>query len=117
MMRAFIGTIAVTVVFGVGTASVASAQDKAAIERGMKVYETHKCGMCHSVAGKGNQKGPLDGVGDKLTAEEIRQWLLSPDVMATKTKATRKPAMPNYTKLSKEDLDAIVAYMQSLKKK
>jgi hypothetical protein len=35
--------------------------------------------------------------------------------MTAKTKATRKPDMKNYT-LGKEDLDAIVAYMQSLKK-
>jgi hypothetical protein len=73
--------------------------------------------MCHSVAGKGNAKGPLDSVGAKLSEEEIRQWLISPRVMAEKTKATRKPLMPEYTKLSKEDLSALVAYMKSLNKK
>jgi mono/diheme cytochrome c family protein len=100
----------------VGFAGAASAQDKAA-QQGMKVYEAQKCSMCHSIGGKGNQKGPLDEVGSKLSEEEIRQWMINPKVMTEKTKATRKPVMPSYTKLSKEDLDSLVAYMQSLKKK
>ena len=32
----------------------------------MKVYEQQKCSVCHSIEGKGNKKGPLDGVGSKL---------------------------------------------------
>jgi mono/diheme cytochrome c family protein len=38
--------------------------------------------------------------------------------MSEKAKATRKPAMPAYpvAKLSDADLDALVAYIQSLKK-
>lgn len=36
--------------------------------------------------------------------------------MTKKTKATRMPPMKNYTQLPKEDLDALVAYMASLKK-
>jgi mono/diheme cytochrome c family protein len=98
-------------------AQAASAQD-AKIEKGMKVYADQKCAMCHSIAGKGNVKGPLDGVGAKLTADEIRQWIVDPVTMTAKTKAERKPLMTNkYTALPKEDLDALVAYMVSLKKK
>ena len=38
--------------------------------------------------------------------------------MTAKTKSTKKPAMPNrYDKLPAADVDALVAYMQSLKKK
>jgi mono/diheme cytochrome c family protein len=95
----------------------AFAQDKALIEKGMKVYETQKCSMCHSIAGKGQAKGPLDGVGSKLTADEIRMWMTNPKEMTAKTKATRKPDMRAYPNLAKEDLDALVAYMLSLKKK
>ena len=80
------------------------------------MYASNKCTTCHSVEGKGNKKGPLDEVGSKLSADELRQWLTHPDEMAAKAKATRKPAMKSYEKLSKEDLDALVAYMQTLKK-
>ena len=94
-----------------------AAQDKAQIERGLKVYADQKCVACHSIAGKGNQKGALDDVGSRLTAAEIRAWIVNPAEMAKKTKAERKPPMRAYPKLAKEDLDAVVAYMASLKKK
>lgn len=98
-------------------AAPASAQD-AKIERGIKVYAEQKCMMCHSIAGKGNAKGALEGVGTKLTAEEIRQWIVDPVAMTAKHKAERKPPMPaKYASLPKEDLDALVAYLASLKKK
>ena len=88
-----------------------------AVERGKAVFAEQKCSLCHSVAGKGNPKGALDDVGTKLTGEQIRQWLLTPKEMAEKDKATRKPPMQPYTKLTKTDLDALVAFLQTLKKK
>ena len=112
MRRAVWGLVVV-----LGLPAIASAQDKALIERGVKVYAEQKCSVCHSIDGKGNAKGPLDSVGLKLSADEIREWLVHPAEMTKKTKAERKPAMRAYPKLPKEDLDAIVAYMQSLKKK
>ena len=61
-------------------------------------------------------KGPLDGVGSKLTADEIRAWIVTPAEMTKKTNATRKPPMRAYASLPKEDLDALVAFMASKKK-
>lgn len=110
-------SLAVGVALAIGTASPAAAQDAAKVAQGEKLYTAQKCQMCHSINGKGNPKGPLDGVGDKLSAEDIRQWLINPQEMTGKTKATRKPPMGSYAKLSKEDIEALVAYMQSLKKK
>jgi hypothetical protein len=52
-----------------------------------------------------------------LTADEIREWMVNPAEMTKKTKAERKPPMRAYPNLPKEDLDAVVAYMVSLKKK
>lgn len=86
-----------------------------AVEKGATVYGAQKCGMCHAVAGKGNPKGALDGVGKKLKADEIREWIVDAPGMAAKVKATRKPAMKAYAGLPKDDLEALVAYMQSLK--
>jgi mono/diheme cytochrome c family protein len=86
------------------------------VAKGMKVYEAQKCSLCHSIEGKGNKKGPLDGVGSKLSADETRQWIVSAKEMTAKTKSERKPPMKDYN-LPKEELDALVAYMQSLKKK
>ena len=87
-----------------------------AAEKGAAVYAAQKCMTCHSIAGKGQAKGPLDGVGTKLTADEIRAWIVTPAEMTKKHNATRKPPMRAYPKLAAEDLDALVAYMASLKK-
>lgn len=104
-----------------GPAAVAgsggASQDKAQIEHGMKVYADQKCSVCHSIAGKGNVKGPLDDVGGRLTDDQIREWMVNPAEMTKKTKAERKPLMRAYPNLSKPDLDAVIAYMSSLKKK
>ncbi|MET0167962.1 MAG: cytochrome c [Vicinamibacterales bacterium] len=87
------------------------------IERGMKVFADQKCAVCHSIGGQGNAKGALDDVGSRLSADEIRMWIVSPAEMTKKTKAERKPPMRAYPNLAKEDVDALVAYMLSLKKK
>jgi mono/diheme cytochrome c family protein len=96
-----------------GFAATASAQDAKA--KGQQLFTDQKCTLCHSIAGKGNAKGPLDDVGSKLTADEIRSWITDANGMTAKTKATRKPAMKQYT-LPKDDVDALVAYLSSLKK-
>ena len=98
-------------------AGIASAQGAAQIDRGMKVYTDQKCAVCHSIAGKGNPKGALDDVGSRLSADDIRMWIVNPAEMTKKTKAERKPPMRAYPNLPKEDVDALVAYMLSLKKK
>src|SRR5262252_2568667 len=94
-------------------AGAAHAQDAAA---GAKVYADQKCSVCHSIAGKGNAKGALDDVGSKLPAGEIRSWIEDAAGMTTKTNATRKPAMKSYS-LPKGDVDNLVAYLSTLKKK
>ena len=33
--------------------------------QGEELYQKNKCSLCHSVGGKGNAKGPLEGVGSK----------------------------------------------------
>ena len=104
--------------FAVGVAlllgsGVASAQADA----GAKVYAAQKCSMCHSIAGVGNKKFPLDGVGAKLSTDQIREWIVSPAEAAKKANSTAKPAMKAYPNLPKADLDALVAYMKSLDKK
>jgi mono/diheme cytochrome c family protein len=112
-MRAIAAGLAVALWLVAGTAS---AQD-AKVQAGMKVYEAQKCAMCHSIAGKGNVKYPLDGVGTKLTEAQIKEWIVAPAEAAKKAKSTAKPAMKAYDKLPAADVDALVAYMKSLTKK
>ncbi len=97
-----------------GGAAGAAGQDAAKIELGLQVYEAQRCALCHSVADQGNKRGPLDGVGDRLSADEIEQWIVNPTEMAAKTNAKRKPAMKVYSNLPEEDLEALVSYMLSV---
>jgi mono/diheme cytochrome c family protein len=93
-----------------------AAQDAAQIKRGQEVYTAQKCQLCHAIAGKGNKANPLDGVGKKLSAEETKEWITHPVEMAKKINSTKKPPMTaKYGGLSAADLDALVAYLQSLK--
>ncbi|MBI3490920.1 MAG: cytochrome c [Acidobacteria bacterium] len=98
----------------VGLAATAAAQD-AKVAKGQQLFADQKCTLCHSVAGKGNAKGSLDGVAGKVSADEIRNWITDAKGMTAKTKATRKPEMKAYT-LSRDDVDALVAYLETLKK-
>jgi mono/diheme cytochrome c family protein len=115
--RSFVGVAGLALALAWGGAALA--QD-AAVEKGKKVYEnaTPKCKICHAIAGVGNAKGNMDGVGSKLKAEEIKAWMRTPKEAAAKAKAERKPPMPAYPpdKLSDEDLTSLTAYLLSLKK-
>ncbi len=84
---------------------------------GAAVYATQKCSLCHSLGGRGNVKGPLDEVGAKLTADDIRKWITTPAEMTAKSTSTRKPAMRAYPNLPKVDLDALVTYLSAQKTK
>jgi mono/diheme cytochrome c family protein len=104
------------VAIAMGVAAPVFAQDPAAVGRGEQVYIAQKCSICHMVAGKGNKNGPLDSVGSRLSADDIRQWVTNAPVMAAKVKAERKPAMKVFANIAAGDLDDLVAYLQSLKK-
>jgi mono/diheme cytochrome c family protein len=112
--------LAVAPVLALVLSAPAIARDAASIEKGKQVYEgaVPKCKACHSIGGVGNPKGALDEVAAKMKAEDIKAWICTPKEMAEKAKAMRKPAMPAYPKekLSEADLEALTAYLLSLKK-
>ncbi len=97
----------------VGIAASAAADDVK--DKGEKVFADQKCSLCHSIDGKGNKKGPLDSVGAKLSVAEIREWITDSKGMTAKAKTTRKPEMKAFS-LAKNDVDALVAYLVTLKK-
>jgi mono/diheme cytochrome c family protein len=106
-------SIVLAAVVCASAAATASAQDAKA--KGEQLFADQKCTLCHSVGDKGNKKGPLDGVASKLSPAEIREWIADSKGMTAKTKATRKPEMKPYS-LPKDDVDALVAYLTTLKK-
>jgi mono/diheme cytochrome c family protein len=109
-MRSIIAAITICL----GMATTAAAQDPK-VAKGEKVYTDQKCTLCHSIGAKGNKKGPLDGVGTKLSEKEIHAWITDAKTMTEKTKAGRKPPMKSYS-LPNDDLEALVGYLAAMKK-
>ena len=84
-----------------------------AADKGAAVFAAQKCSLCHSLDGKGNAKGPLDDIGSKLTADEIRQWIVDAGGDgAPRPRPRASRAMKAFPTLPKEDLDALVAFMR-----
>lgn len=113
MTKRTLTVVAVTLGAAMAPSLASAGQDA---KRGQEVYTAQKCQGCHNIGGQGYKANTLDGVGKKLSAADIRAWIVTPKEMATKTKSTGKPPMPErYAKLPAADIDALVAYMQSLK--
>lgn len=105
-----------------GTAVSAQTPDPKLASQGKKLYATYKCDKCHQIAGRGSKKGPLDGVGTKLSAEDLKKWFTHPAEMEAKLEKKPKgtDAMSHALKSKKiepDEIDALVAYMQTLTKK
>ena len=109
--------LAVTMLCGMAAAGEAAQTAAPLPDRGAAVYAAQKCSVCHALDGKGNKKWPLDSVGTKITAEEIRLWIVDPVDMAKKTEPARKTTMKAYAKLPPEDLAALVAFLAAKTKK
>jgi len=78
------------------------------VAMGRRLYDREGCAACHSIARVGSPRSPLDGVGSRLTAEELRLWIVDPQAMRP---GIRKPA---YDDLPEEEVEALVAFMASL---
>jgi mono/diheme cytochrome c family protein len=96
-------------------AQLPAAPDAARVEAGRKVYEREKCATCHQIAGRGNSRFPLDGVGRKLTSEQLRLWIT--DTLKMEDALPRLPVVrmsATKYRLSAKDLDALVLYLGTL---
>ncbi len=109
-------TVMMTAALVLGMAAGAAAQDAKKIAVGKEAYDKHGCIKCHQIDGKGSKISPLDGVGSKLSEAEIRQWLVDPDTMTGKLPKKPVVRMKKQT-LTEAEVDGLVAYLASLKKK
>ena len=94
------------------------AQDAKTVETGRRLYQKEKCAVCHQIGGHGNSRFPLDGVGSRLSAGDLRRWFTHTFEM--EAAKPRKPAIEMSSRkynFSDAELDALVAYLQSLKSK
>jgi len=102
--KRFLPALGVAVAFMAPTPSLA--------DEDIKAFYVEKCEVCHSLGGKGGKMaavgGALDGVGSKRDAEWMRTYLTAPKTVMPEAK------MP-VIKMTDQQLDAMTAYMMSLK--
>jgi mono/diheme cytochrome c family protein len=88
-------------------------------EAGKKAYDAKKCSQCHTIAGKGGSLTklyPLDEVGAKTSAADIKSWLT--DTVAMEAKSEKKPKLKMSSKkvpLTAAEVENLVAFMLTLK--
>ncbi len=113
MKRGLVAGMALALGLGLAPARAedAAKPDAAKVEKGQKVYADKHCSMCHSIAGKGNPKTPLDDVGGKMSVDDLKKYITNPKSVKADTK------MKAYSDIAAADLDALIAYLQTLIKK
>ena len=91
----------------------AASADSSQSARGRAAFERLNCTLCHAVAGRGNLRHPLDGVGGRLDRAQLRDWTLGSgpaeaslpeDLLRLKRSHARDP-----------DVEALLDYLQQLR--
>lgn len=72
---------------------------------GKELFAKDSCSACHSVAGEGDTSFPLDGIGSRRTATELKKLITSPP--------SGSPMPP--TVAPDDEIDDLVAYLVTLK--
>lgn len=114
-----LGTAGAALLFSAGAAN---AQDAAQVKRGQTLWQNRGCAGCHAI-GKRNIAPDLAGVTQRRSREWLVNWLkdtegmLQTDSVAMALLKEYKGAkMPNQ-KLSEQDTDAIIAFIQATEAK
>lgn len=89
--------------------------DAEKIKTGQQIYKQQNCARCHSIAGQGNPRNPLDGVGTRHTVKELRNWIIGADSLQGALPTSILKLKQTNSVLSDSDLDALIIYMQSLR--
>lgn len=98
----------------VATTPASTSEDAKHIAEGRRVYESLDCATCHSIAGQGSPRSPLDGVGTHLDPAGIRAWILGEDSVAEDLSPRALRVKRAYRELDDAQIDAMVSYLANL---
>ena len=85
------------------------------IARGRAVYAQQKCATCHSIAEEGNSRASLDDVGARHGAAQLRAWITGTGAAADALAPATARRKQRYLDIPAGDLDALIAYLSTLK--
>jgi mono/diheme cytochrome c family protein len=109
------------VVLLTGAGLIAQGSAKQA-DTGKQLYEKYKCADCHTINNRGGRltkQFPMDDIGKKPAAE-MRMWLTNPlemEAKSEKSKTSKLKLSSKKYKFTDPELDALIAYLQTLVKK
>jgi hypothetical protein len=81
---------------------------------GMRVFSASGCERCHSVAGVGSPRYPLDGVGSRRSPVELRTWTVASAAVQDSLSPSAVRAKQRYEQIPREGMRVLLVYMASL---
>jgi cytochrome c5 len=81
---------------------------------GLRVFRASGCERCHSVAGAGSPRYPLDGVGSRRNRDELRVWTVGAEAVQDSISPSALRAKQRYQQLSAEDMRVLLSFMAGL---
>jgi mono/diheme cytochrome c family protein len=95
---------------GTGLTAGHPAADPATPSLGQELYQRLSCRGCHALEGRGGEVGPvLNGVGNRLSRNELEAQLLTP------RRRQADSRMPSFAFVRPKELQALVDFLESLK--
>lgn len=85
------------------------------VARGQAVFARNNCTGCHSVAGNGSPRSPLDDVGSRLDRDELHDWVVAGDSVRAALPPRAISAKQRHAELPAADMDALLDYLASLR--
>ena len=81
---------------------------------GRAVFVKAGCERCHSVAGVGSRRYPLDGVGARRPPASLRAWVLGSGAVRDSLSPSALRAKESYARMPAQELAALLQYLGSL---
>lgn len=85
----------------------------ATVPRGQALFVEHGCAECHAFRGIGNPSGALDEAVAELDAAALERWITAAPEVADELSRKARAAKAPYATLPREDLDALIEWLQS----
>lgn len=79
---------------------------------GQKLFEEKACATCHSFAGMGNPRLPLDGIGLRLDEGELREWITGAGSSTNKLSPTIQKRKQRYRSMREEEMRVLIEYLR-----
>jgi hypothetical protein len=81
---------------------------------GLGVFRASGCERCHSVAGVGSPRYPLDGVGSRRTEDALFAWTVGSEAVQDSLSPSALRAKQRYLQLPAAEMRVLLAYMARL---